>query len=82
MLKPIDYNKHFVIGTPLVGWKCDKGEDLEWLGNRLNIIEHPWIGYCSNEILNYFSIDNARISNFYLTFPKVKIIHFRNLTTN
>lgn len=38
MLKPIDYNKHFVIGTPLVGWKCDKNEHMSWLEDRLNII--------------------------------------------
>jgi hypothetical protein len=26
MLKPIDYEKHFVIGTPLVAWNCDRNE--------------------------------------------------------
>lgn len=31
MFKPIDYNKHFVIGTPLVGWKCDRNEHMAWL---------------------------------------------------
>lgn len=31
MFKEIDYGKHFVIGTPLVGWKCDRGEDNIWL---------------------------------------------------
>jgi hypothetical protein len=38
MLKPIDYQKHFVIGTPLVGWKCDAGEHMSWLDNRHEII--------------------------------------------
>lgn len=37
MLKPIDYEKHFVIGTPLVGWKCDAGEHMTWLQDRLAI---------------------------------------------
>jgi hypothetical protein len=38
MLKPIDYNKHFVIGTPLVAWKCDKNEHMSWLQDKMNII--------------------------------------------
>lgn len=39
MLKPIDYNKHFVIGTPLVGWKCDRLEHMSWLEDRKNILD-------------------------------------------
>jgi hypothetical protein len=39
MFKEIDYNKHFVIGTPLVGWKADMGEEMEWLENSKQIIE-------------------------------------------
>lgn len=38
MFKDIDYNKHFVIGTPLVGWKADRGEHLAWLQNKDEII--------------------------------------------
>jgi hypothetical protein len=38
MFKDIDYNKHFVIGTPLVGWKIDKKEHLAWLQNIDNIV--------------------------------------------
>jgi hypothetical protein len=38
MIKPIDYEKHFVIGTPLVGWKCDAKEHLSWINNRIEII--------------------------------------------
>lgn len=34
MIQPVDYNKHFVIGTPLVGWKCDRNEHLTWLKHR------------------------------------------------
>lgn len=37
MFKPIDYNKHFVIGTPLVGWKIEKGEHLSWIEDIVNI---------------------------------------------
>jgi len=33
MFKEIDYNKYFVIGTPLVAWKCDRGEHMAWLQN-------------------------------------------------
>jgi len=38
MFKDIDYNKHFVIGTPLVGWKADMQEEMEWLNNAEDII--------------------------------------------
>lgn len=37
MFKPVDYNKHFVIGTPLVGWKIDRNEHLTWIQNIVNI---------------------------------------------
>lgn len=39
MFKTIDYDKIFVIGTPLVGWKCDNNEDMSWIENRLSIME-------------------------------------------
>ena len=39
MFKEIDYNKHFVIGTPLVGWKVDKNEHMAWLENKDQIVE-------------------------------------------
>lgn len=39
IFKPIDYKKHFVIGSPLVAWKCDKGEHMTWLQNRISIAE-------------------------------------------
>ena len=38
-LKPVDYDKHFIIGTPLVGWKCDRGEDMTWLKEHTRIRE-------------------------------------------
>jgi len=37
MIQPVDYNKHFVIGTPLVGWKCDRNEHMTWLKHRKEI---------------------------------------------
>ena len=39
MFKKIDYDKKFVIGTPLVGWKCDKHEDMSWLEQSHRILE-------------------------------------------
>ena len=39
MLKPINYQANLVIGTPLVGWKCDRNEHLTWLENRAAIKE-------------------------------------------
>jgi len=37
VFKAIDYEKHFVIGTPLVAWKCDAKEHLNWLSDRVEI---------------------------------------------
>lgn len=37
MFREVDYNMHFVIGSPLVGWKCDRGEALSWLKNAVEI---------------------------------------------
>jgi hypothetical protein len=39
MFKEIDYNKHFVIGTPLVGWKVDRKEHLAWIQDSKEILE-------------------------------------------
>ena len=39
MFKDIDYNKHYVIGTPLVGWKCDREEDTAWISQSVEIIK-------------------------------------------
>lgn len=39
IFKLIDYQKRFVIGTPLVAWKCDRGEHMTWLQNRISISE-------------------------------------------
>lgn len=39
MFKEIDYNKSFVVGTPLVGWKADMKEEMSWLENSKQIIE-------------------------------------------
>lgn len=37
MLKPIDYEKHFVIGTPLVGWKVARNEHNQWISHISDI---------------------------------------------
>ena len=39
MFKQVDYNKHFVIGTPLVAWKVDRNEHMFWLENANKIRE-------------------------------------------
>ena len=60
MLKPIDYNKHFVIGTPLVAWKCDKKEHLAWIEDRVNIInKFPNVKFFSS-----FELDHRGIEPF------------------
>lgn len=37
MFKEIDFNKHFVIGTPLVPWKVEQNEHDAWLTNNEDI---------------------------------------------
>lgn len=39
MIKAVDYNIHFVIGTPLVGWKVVKNEHMAWIKNAESIKE-------------------------------------------
>lgn len=58
MLKPVDYNKNFVIGTPLVAWKCDKKEHLNWLSNKESIIQKfPNVKYFAALELDYRGLD-------------------------
>lgn len=37
MFKEVNYETHFVIGTPLVGWKVDRNEHMFWLENANKI---------------------------------------------
>lgn len=39
MYRKVNYDVKFVIGTPLVGWKCDKHEELSWLEQSHRIRE-------------------------------------------
>lgn len=60
MFKEIDYNKHFVIGTPLVGWKADRKEHLAWLESRSKIIEKfPNVKFFAS-----FELDNRGLEPF------------------
>lgn len=37
MFRQVDYNMPFVIGSPLVGWKCARGEGFSWLKNAAEV---------------------------------------------
>ena len=37
MFREIDYGKHILIGTPLVGWKVQKKEHKQWVSDLENI---------------------------------------------
>lgn len=37
MFRDVDTNMPFLIGSPLVGWKCERGEGLSWLRNALEV---------------------------------------------
>lgn len=39
MIREIDYNMHFVIGTPLVPWKVERNEHMAWLVDHQRIRE-------------------------------------------
>jgi hypothetical protein len=39
MFREVDHNMPFVIGSPLVGWKCERGEGLSWLRNAVEVKE-------------------------------------------
>jgi hypothetical protein len=60
MIKEIDYSKHFVIGTPLVAWKCDAGEHLDWIMERQNIIQK----FPNVKWFAAFELDNRGIEPF------------------
>lgn len=60
MFKEIDYNKHFVIATPLVGWKADRNEHLAWLEHRKEIIEK----FPNVKFFAAFELDNRGLEPF------------------
>lgn len=60
MFKEVDYNKHLVIGTPLVGWKADKGEHTAWIENRLSILEK----FPNVKFFSAFELDSRGIEPF------------------
>ena len=37
MFREIDYDKHILIGTPLVGWKVQKNEHNQWISDIASI---------------------------------------------
>ena len=60
VLKQVDYEKHFVIGTPLVAWKCDAQEHMDWLADRVEICrKFPNVKWFAA-----FELDNRGIEPF------------------
>ena len=60
MFKEVDYNKHFVIGTPLVGWKVDRKEHLAWLSSKDEIIAK----FPNAKFFSAFELDHRGIEVF------------------
>jgi hypothetical protein len=60
MIKEIDYQKHFVIGTPLVGWKCDSFEHMSWIEDRHAIMSK----FPNAKWFAAFELDNRGIEPF------------------
>jgi hypothetical protein len=68
MFKDIDYNINLVVGTPLVGWKCKKGEHLSWLTNAKEIkSKFPNITFFSS-----FEVDSEGLEPFTEVISKLK----------
>lgn len=56
--KEVDYQKHVVIGSPLVGWKMDANEGMQWLENSHEIIERfPNVKYFAALELDHRGIE-------------------------
>ena len=71
MFKEIDYNKHFVIGTPLVGWKVDRKEHMAWLQNKDEIIsKFPNVKFFAS-----FELDHRGIEVFQEVIDCLKIVN-------
>jgi hypothetical protein len=71
LFKEIDYNKHFVIGTPLVAWKCFKNEHLSWIENAKEIIaKFPNVKFFAS-----FELDNDGVDPFKDVIDKLKEVN-------
>jgi hypothetical protein len=60
IFKDVDYDKHFVIGTPLVAWKCERKEHLAWLKNYEEIVN----SFPNAKFFSTFEIDYRGIEPF------------------
>jgi hypothetical protein len=60
MFKEIDYNKHFVIGTPLVGWKVDRNEHMALIKNKDEILKK----FPNARFFAAFELDNRGVDVF------------------
>jgi hypothetical protein len=60
MFKEIDYNKHFVIGTPLLGWKVDRNEHMAWLRYKEEIVSK----FPNAKFFSSFELDHRGIEVF------------------
>lgn len=68
MFKEIDYQKHFVIGTPLVGWKCEKNEHMAWLRHAEEILKK----FPNAKFFSAFELDHRVLSPFEEVAKKIK----------
>lgn len=59
-LREVDYQMHFVIATPLVGWKCDAKEHLNWMSDRAEIMRR----FPNAKWFSALELDNRGIEPF------------------
>lgn len=60
MFKEVDYNKHFVIGTPLVPWKVQRAEHMAWLADIQEIRRR----FPNVVFFTALEMDNEGITNY------------------
>lgn len=68
MFRPVDYQKHFVIGTPLVGWKCDRNEHMAWLAHADQVLEK----FPNARFFAAFELDHRGLEPFQGVIDKLK----------
>lgn len=71
MLKEINYQKHFVIAAPLVGWKCDAKEHLDWIADSKEIMRR----FPNVKWFSAFELDNRGLEPFGEVIEKLKEIN-------
>ena len=70
-LKEVDYQMHFVIATPLVGWKCDMNEHMYWLEDKAEIMRR----FPNAKFFSAFELDHRGLEPFQSVIDALKEVN-------